>query len=236
MSCLRPFLMVVHQRHSVTGRLGRKLQERGFALDVRRPMQGERLPDTLDRHAGVAIFGGPMSANDDHLEGLRQELHWLDTALASAKPVLGICLGAQLIARALGVAVKPHNEGLVEIGYYPVAPTEADPDFLQDQRWFYQWHRDGFEIPTGATRLATGQNFDNQAFRIGDSVYGLQFHPEVTTDMMMRWLRVAYRMLTIPGARPAEAHRADNVLHDAHIDQWLDHFLDLWLMPDGRDH
>src|SRR3546814_16454076 len=92
------------------------------------------LPDTLEHHAGCVIFGGPMSANDDHLPFIRQEIDFIPKVLKSGTPFLGVCLGAQLLARAGGAAVGPHAEGWHEIGYYPVKPTAQGRDLIPADR------------------------------------------------------------------------------------------------------
>ena len=94
----------------------------GYPLDMRRPRFGDALPETMRDHAGAVIFGGPMSANDDD-EFIRREIDWIAVPLKEDKPFLGICLGAQMLARALGARVFPHPEGQAEIGYYPIRPT-----------------------------------------------------------------------------------------------------------------
>src|SRR5690348_11741130 len=100
----RPILIVLHQEHSTPGRVGLRLQARGHALDIRRPRFGDPLPDTLAEHAGAVVFGGPMSANDDEAY-LHRETDWMEVPLAESAPLLGVCLGAQLLARHLGAAV-----------------------------------------------------------------------------------------------------------------------------------
>ena len=95
-------LLIVHQQFSDPGRMGAKLQALGYELDLRCPMLGAPLPASMDDHEAVVVFGGPMSANDDHLDGIRAELDWIPRAVESGKPYLGICLGAQLLARAGG--------------------------------------------------------------------------------------------------------------------------------------
>jgi anthranilate/para-aminobenzoate synthase component II len=113
-----PCLIVLHQESSTPGRLGHALSQRGVPLDVRRPRYGDPLPDTLAEHSGAIIFGGPMSANDED-EFVRREIDWTAVPLAEKKPFLGICLGAQMLARQLGGKVCPHPHGHAEIGYYP---------------------------------------------------------------------------------------------------------------------
>ena len=224
-------LVIVHQPTSTPGRVGRKLVERGFELDIRRPCIGEPLPESLEEHRAVVVFGGPMSATDcRELDFIRAEIDWLAVPLAAGTPFLGVCLGAQLLARQLGVAVRPHPHEKVEIGYYPIRPTPAGLDLVP--RWpdhVYHWHREGFELPAGAVLLAEGDAFSNQAFRYGESAYGVQFHPEVTQAMLHRWTVRASHRLCLPGAQSRSAQLEGRLVHDSAVAAWLDLFLDRWL-------
>ena len=101
-------LIVLHQEHSTPGRIGAALRAMGARLDIRRPCLGEPLPETLAGHEGVVVFGGPMGANDT-LDWVRREIEWLETPLAEEKPLLGLCLGAQMLARALGARVFSYD-------------------------------------------------------------------------------------------------------------------------------
>jgi len=120
----RPVLVVLHQENSTPGRVGNVLRALGHRLDVRRPRFGDQLPETLDEHAGAVIFGGPMSANDSD-RYIAEEIDWIEIPLREQRPFLGICLGAQMLARQLGAPVAPHPEGVTQIGYYPIRPTAA---------------------------------------------------------------------------------------------------------------
>jgi GMP synthase (glutamine-hydrolysing) len=219
----------MHQETSTPGRVGNLLRKRGIPLDIRRPCLGDALPDTLERHAGAVIFGGPQSANDD-IDYIKREIDWIGVPLKENKPFLGICLGAQMLARQLGARVNSHADGQVEVGYYPIRPTdegrsvcEVWPDHV------YQWHREGFEQPSGTTLLAEGDTFPVQAFRQGDHAYAIQFHPEVTHAMMCRWtIRGEQRML-LPGAKQRAAHFEDRWVFDYAMQNWLASFLDHWL-------
>jgi GMP synthase (glutamine-hydrolysing) len=222
-------LIVLHQEHSTPGRVGTALRHRGLALDVRRPCQGDPLPATMEAHAGAVIFGGPMSANDDN-EFVRREIDWIAVPLRENKPFLGICLGAQMLARQLGARVFHHPEGHVEIGYYPIRPTDAGRAICA--LWpghVYQWHREGFDLPPGSELLAEGEVFPTQAFRYDGAAYGLQFHPDVTHAMMCRWTTRGHERLTLPGAKPRGAHFADCAVYDVAGRAWLTSFLDHWL-------
>ncbi len=229
----KPVLIVLHQEHSTPGRVGRFLLERGHGLDIRRPRYGDPLPETMADHAGAVIFGGPMSANDPD-EFVKRETEWIGTALREEAPYLGICLGAQMLARHLGARVYAHADGKAEIGYYPLLPTEHGHDAAGRIGWHwpsqvYHWHREGFDCPQGARCLATGDDFPVQAIQAGPAAFGIQFHPEVTPAMMHRWTTRAHERLTLPGAQPREAHFEGWMQHDASVASWLGAFLDHWL-------
>lgn len=222
-------LIVVHQEHSTPGRVGEFLTARGYSLDRRCPMMGDPLPTDLSEYAASVVFGGPMSTNDDHLPGIRAELDWLEKhALPSGRPLLGICLGGQQIARVLGARVGRHCDGLVEIGYYEVAPTDSGDDFLDCPTVFYQWHTETFEIPDDAVHLAHNDCFPGQAFRYNGCTYAIEFHPEMTREMVERWCQSegGAPKLTMPGAQPREAHLKGFDRFAAETDRWLGRFLD----------
>ncbi len=225
----RKVLIVVHQEKSTPGRVGEFLTARGFELDRRCPNLGDPLPTDLSGYAASVVFGGPMSANDDHLPGIRAELEWLEKhALPSGRPLLGICLGGQQIARVLGARVGRHCDGLVEIGYYEVTPTESGGDFLQCPTVFYQWHQETFEIPDDAVHLAHNENFAGQAFRYDGCTYAIEFHPEMTREMVDSWCRSesGSPKLGLPGAQPRETHLEGYARFAAETDRWLGRFLD----------
>ncbi len=224
-------LIVLHQETSSAGRVGRKLLEKGYTLDVRRPALGCDLPHDVEQYAGAIIFGGPMSANDDIEHAyIRREIDWIARPLKTGVPFLGICLGGQMLARQLGGTVYGHPDERAEIGYYAISPTSAGSAYGPWPERVYQWHREGFELVDGAICLAEGdEHFPNQAFMYGRSAFAIQFHPEVTQKMMHRWLVKAEHRLVLPGARPRESHFTDRYIHDRNVDIWLDQFLDTWL-------
>ena len=229
-SAARRVLVVLHQERSDPGRIGRLLREQGVILDIRRPRFGDPLPRTMDAHDGAIVFGGPMSANDDE-DYLHQEIDWIGVPLAERKPFLGICLGAQMLARHLGHRVAPHPEGRVEVGFYPIRAAQPGCRLWAENfpQKVYQWHREGFDLPAGATLLAEGDDFQAQAFRYGPCAYGLQFHPEVTYQMMCRWTARGSERMTSPGALPRDRHFKDWYMHDATVARWLTPFLRRWI-------
>jgi GMP synthase (glutamine-hydrolysing) len=149
--------------------------------------------------------------------------------LREQRPLLGICLGAQMLARQLGAPVAPHPHGLAQIGYYAIHPTPAGLKICPhwpDQ--VYHWHGEGFELPSGAELLAEGGDFPVEAFQL-DHAFGLQFHPDVTYAMMHCWTTRGHARLELPGARARHHHFADRAVHDATERAWLKQFLQGWL-------
>jgi len=223
-------LAIVHQKHSRTRRVGRVLRRLGYEVDIRRPCVGHSLPVTMEQHDAVVVFGGPMSAyEEDKYDFIKRELDWIPMAVESGKPYLGICLGAQLLAHALGARVATHRDGLFEVGYFPFYPTtEGAAVFGEPVMHAYQWHKDGFEIPKGAVLLARGERFENQAFRYGENAFAVQFHPELTPKTMERWSGFAHKR-NVPGAQPLEELIATRDRHEPTVRRWLNRFLPRWL-------
>jgi GMP synthase (glutamine-hydrolysing) len=225
----KAILIILHQEHSTPGRVGQALVRRGFTLDMRRPRFGDPLPVAMEGHAGAVIFGGPMSANDNE-DFIRREIEWIGVPLKEGKPLLGICLGAQMLVRHLGGCVAHHPEGHAEIGYYPIRPTKAGRELCNPwPEQVYQWHREGFDLPRDATLLAEGDAFPVQAFRYDGAAFGLQFHPDVTHAMMYRWTTRGHERMSLPGAKPRAAHFADRAVHDAAGQLWFSAFMDRWV-------
>ena len=205
---------MLHQEQSSPGRVGHLLLEGGFDLDIRRPPLGDELPETLDRHAGAVVFGGPMSANDQD-EFVRRETEWLKVPLKENRPFLGICLGAQMLVNHLGGKVEGHGEGLVEIGWYPLKATEEGKALMQWPEMVYQFHREGFSLPAGATLLATAETYPNQAFRYGEQRLG---HPvprraDADDDAALGGARRASLRAAGRAARPRPSRRPADLGH-----------------------
>jgi GMP synthase (glutamine-hydrolysing) len=148
-----------------------------------------RLP--LSEAAGLVVLGGPMNADEiERYPFLKSDVEWIRQAIDADLPLLGICLGAQLLAKALGSRV--YRNPVKEIGWddADLLPAAADdPLFVQSGKVVvYQSHGDTFDLPPGAVLLAEGTTCRNQAFRWGTSAYALQFHIEMTAEMIDRWL------------------------------------------------
>jgi GMP synthase (glutamine-hydrolysing) len=193
-------------------------------------------PNPLDTSLMV-VLGGPIGAYDDALfPHLNPLLAMLEKRIAAGLPTIGICLGAQLIARALGARVYPAAQK--ELGWKPLTLTEAGR--ASALRHFeaegqatpvLHWHGDTFDLPDGATRLASTDACENQAFSWGDHVLGLQCHPEVLVDRFESWL-VAYPGEVAESGTDVPTLRADTAKYGAGLEvaarkmfgEWLDRF------------
>ncbi|WP_019222973.1 glutamine amidotransferase [Bartonella rattaustraliani] len=217
--------VVTHRRSTYTGRLGKILQQRGFVLDVYRPILGQKLPDTLKYYAGVVILGGPMSVNDKEAY-ISEEIDWISLSLKENKPFLGICLGAQMLARNLGGCVDTRSDGTVEVGWYPLEVTPQGKALMHWPEMVYHFHDEGiYDLPKEVELLATGQTYPTQAFRYGKNAWGLQFHAEFTRAMMRRLLVRSAHKLTEKGAQPASTHLKGRLIYDQALGQWFENAL-----------
>jgi len=184
-----------------------------------RIFQGEMPPDEWEDVCALLFLGGPMSARE---EALYPFLRWEKTIIRAAAenevPLLGIGLGAQLIASALGADV--YRGRVQEVGWYPIslnAHGQVDSllGHLPEKPMVFGWHEEGFELPTGALCLASSINFENQAFRFGKNIYGLQFHLEVTPQGIERRLNArAQELAKIPYVSPDKV-RADTLSYSS---------------------
>ena len=181
-----------HVPHETAGTVQSFLNEAG--LDWHYVNLFGEAPERLDPGdaAGLVVLGGPMNVDQvDAYPWLLPELAWIREALDAELPILGVCLGAQLLAKALGANVAPNH--VKEIGWHRIELTEE----AEDDRLFagcgtsqtvFQLHGDTFALPEGAVHLARSRQCENQAFRYGRSAYGLQFHIEMTPELIEAWL------------------------------------------------
>ncbi|RMH10790.1 MAG: type 1 glutamine amidotransferase [Planctomycetota bacterium] len=185
-------VVLQHSKHGGPGRIGMTLRDHGFRLDIRRvdlaPDAGGRaVPPDLDNVHGVLALGGPQNVDESH-PWLDPEREFLARAHAAGLPVVGICLGAQLIAQALGGSVGPMDTP--EAGFAPVdllTPAQTDPLFSGIAWRSWQFHSHAYEVkelPPGAQLLASSQRCKVQAFKCGMRTLGIQYHPEYDRAMI----------------------------------------------------
>tara|TARA_R110002096_G_scaffold117236_3_gene254142 strand:- start:3391 stop:4143 length:753 start_codon:yes stop_codon:yes gene_type:complete len=236
----RPKILVFqHVPYEPLGTLDPLLKAAGFRIRyVNFGREPESRPN-IDGYEALIILGGPMNSDQiDAYPNLLTEMEIIREAVDKNKSVLGICLGAQLLAKALGGSVARNQRR--EIGWYDVALTEAGHDdpvlakFSPVQQVF-QWHEDGISLPDSAVHLARSDASQVQAFRYGEHVYGFQFHLEVDTSLVERWLTVPANQATLqdeagriePDAIRAQTRESISALEQLSRDtfsRWIDRF------------
>lgn len=182
--------IVENTRITHHGQVGVALHEQAALIDLYKPWSGQPLPQTVDADA-LVVFGGEQSARDDHTHPYLPDLaRLMADYTAMDRPVLGICLGSQVLARAYGA--DNHLGTAPEFGWVDVTLTEegrTDPVLSQVPQTFpiFQWHSDTFTLPAGAIHLAQSATARHQAFRIGRATYGTQFHFEASRSVVRDW-------------------------------------------------
>ncbi len=189
---LKKVLVLQHTAPETIGTIADSLEPKGVSVEYIRTFQDEPVPKALDGAAGLIVMGGPMGVRDQgRFPYLRDEMRLLEQAVKEEKPVLGICLGSQLLASILGSRVTAAKK---EIGW---APVRLSPQAQQDPLWAgvpasfpaFHWHGDVFDLPPDAVSLASSDMTPHQAFRHGRKLYGLLFHLEMTENMIREMIR-----------------------------------------------
>lgn len=185
------WVLLQHVPYEGPGALAPAIGETGADLQLVRLDYGDAVPspDDIGAIAGLVVMGGPMGVHDD-LPWLAPERALLRAAVEAGRPVLGVCLGAQQLAAALGaeVVIGPEPEcGVGEVHLTPAALSDPVFGAAPTPLPCVHWHGDTFALPDGAVRLAGNEAYENQAFRVGARAYGLQFHVEVTWGLVAHW-------------------------------------------------
>jgi GMP synthase-like glutamine amidotransferase len=189
----KPVLIVQHAPHEHPAAVRRALESQGIQTLWIHPYRGEPYPDPSEIR-GMISLGGPMGANDSDLyPWIRTECELMRQCVAARKPIVGICLGGQMLARAMGAKVEKNRKS--EIGWFKIQVNSAglrDPILgsAGASPTVYHWHNDTFHLPKGAELLASSEITDRQAFRIEEFAYGFQFHPEADHQLVHEWLAI----------------------------------------------
>lgn len=196
-------LALIHGDEVRSGVFAEAAEARGDRIEEWSTAWGTPPPRPIDEYGAVIVFGGAMHADQDHLHPwLHEESLLLQRLLDQRVPLLGVCLGVQLLARAAGAPVGPAPQA--EVGWHEVDLTAAgrgDPLFhrLPSRFHAFQWHFYTYGVPAGGVELARSAAC-TQAFRLGESAWGVQFHPEVTHEQVARWMRESPGDLPMPAA------------------------------------
>ncbi|MBI5893994.1 MAG: type 1 glutamine amidotransferase [Deltaproteobacteria bacterium] len=190
----KPILVIQHVESEGLGTIGGILCKRGFDTNFVKVFKDEHVPKTADGYDALIVLGGPMGVyEEDVYPFIKDEIALIKNAIKNNIPILGICLGSQLLAKAAGAQVYKGKKK--EIGWYKINLTEEgkrDEIFigLPDEFTVFQWHGDTFDAPNNSKNLASSDLFPNQIIKVGRNAYGLQFHLEVTEEMIRDWIDV----------------------------------------------
>jgi GMP synthase-like glutamine amidotransferase len=201
----KPAVIVRNEDPDPGGTVLEELRAEGLDVNIIDAHRGQSFPDLSDV-SGVVLFGGAQHADDvDAHPYLRDEREFAARATDAGVPILGICLGGQILALAHGAALRPSPA--IEFGYTEIRPTpegRRDPimSVWQEGDRVFHWHEDSFDLPSGATLLLESELVPNQAFRYGETSWGTQFHPEVTREVIDGWLRIVGDTQTKWGKTP----------------------------------
>jgi len=188
---LKPVAIFRYARTEGAGHFATFLSEHGLAFRLVRLDEGDPVPESCEEFSGLGFMGGPMSANDEY-PWTQPVLELMRCAVREGVPVIGHCLGGQMLSRALGGVVSLNP--VKEIGWVPVAIERSGlaREWFGDMEGFttFQWHQDTFSIPPGGERILTGKHCANQAYVVGGRHLGMQCHVEVTAEMIDTWCDV----------------------------------------------
>ncbi len=225
---MKPVLLVRNDEHETFGLAPGALARAGVDLrtvDMTAP--GAELPP-LAEIAGLVTFGGVMNVDEtERFPFLATVREATREALERGLPTLGICLGSQLMARALGTPVV--RSPVREIGFEPIRPTAAAGDdallsLYADSDPVFEWHEDTYDLPEDATLLATGDRIGVQAYRVGETAWGIQFHQELDASELEWWIELSAAELDVWGTSAAELRAASERSMRAHEDRGLELF------------
>ena len=220
-------ILIRHEDTPNDDRVVTYFRSKGFEPEILRPFAGDILGDVDSSVVATVVFGGSFIVIEEEKHPFLYDEHqWIKQCVEQNVPLLGICQGAQSIARVLGVDGGPMAEGCAEFGYYELTPTDAGRAYFPGSIFMPQAHFHEFQIPEGAELLSFSASCGQQAFKYGDSTFAFQFHPEVTNVMFRRWQDRDWAKSFRLGAQTPEVQNRLMAEHDLTVHDWFMNFLD----------
>jgi len=225
-------LHLIHRNDWTSTRVVDVLRDQGYEIEFLCHPDGDPLPEDVSRYAAIVIAGGIEGSmrEPERWPWLMREMAWIKPIVeAGAHPVLGLCLGAQLIACAFGGEAGPRPDGLMELGFYPIEPTSDGAGAFLGLSHCYQAHYEGItRLPDGAVLLARNEVFPVQAYRLGRAI-GLQCHPDAKLEDLRGWYGDNDSQLGRPGVQSLDRQLRLGEIYEPSIQAWTERFLRDWL-------
>jgi len=224
-------LYLIHNPAWTDDRVADVLRDCGHVVEFICPPQGDALPD-LSGYTGLIVGGSDdgHAARPEELQWVADEISYIRDAVDAGFPMLGICMGAQLLAAGYGSSVFARPDGFTEWGFYPVEATEEGTELFAGTSHFNQGHYEGvFQLPENAVLLARGEHFPVQAFRIGERAYGLQFHPDTKQSRLTCEFLDQNSYRHYFGVQSTDEQIELAARHADQIQMWTERFVETWL-------
>jgi len=228
-------LYILHNSAWTDDRVADVVRSRGHAVEFVCPPEGDALPDIAD-YAALIVGGSDEghAGRPEELSWVAEEMAYIRSAVDAGVPMLGLCMGAQMLAASYGGTVLGRPDGFTEWGFYPVHATDEGRDLFAGTTHFNQGHFEGiFALPEQATLLARGDHFPVQAFRIGENAYGLQFHPDTKLATLTRPFLDNNHYRHFMGVQSTDEQIRLGNLYEASIQMWTERFVDQWIGAAG---
>ena len=219
-------LCIAHSNEATLGRFPSLLADEGVVLSRVNFLDGQELPKPVEAFDLIIVFGGKIGAEDLYMPGLSAEYKVLERAASISIPILGICLGGQIMSRILGGGAISRSSA-PEIGFHEIHPARPAKDLFW-HRHFFQWHWDDMPCPPGAENLGQTERFECQAFR-HDRTLALQFHPDAELETIRSWMEAGRETIAAHSAKAADEHLADSVANEINVGTWTARLLHMLL-------
>jgi GMP synthase (glutamine-hydrolysing) len=224
-------LYILHNPTWTDDRFADVARSQGYTVEFICPPQGDALPD-ISSYAALIVGGSDDGHADrpEELSWVAEEMAYIRNAVDDGVPMLGLCMGAQMLAATYGGKVLGRPDGFTEWGFYPVTATEEGKELFAGTTHFHLAHFEGIvALPANATLLARGEHFPVQAFRIGDNAYGLQFHPDKKLSRLTKPLLDNNHYRHFMGVQSTDEQIRLGELYEDSIQMWTERFVDQWI-------